>query len=397
MDALLERNFQPALLEGRRRFADAARRLVVSTRRDLAMRLPFEDDEIFLDPRLFAYFTGDEDSAATLDQLLIGRVPVQHRPASVPVRSGPAGDVEVPGVGVLHTTHEMADLQLSSGMSLSADGTEIPSHLEPEQLVPDTEVLISGVSPVLARLFVSPDGMQANVVSDNTETRTSDLRDAFSLLRTCYAEYASIIAATTRRVVLFRSADLNSFAAPKAQGCVMLNTKYGIGRIYHYEDLLHQCGHVAFTTVTLNTDHLLCVPAEAAIGDERDPSGELRTAYVVLHAVVTERLMAEGLLRAVRFASLSHSEVFEACGRLGYILIRYAADLTCLVESGVLTARGIGMSRMLARDLRQMSVESEKLVRGLDFSGQPYNFDFGAFSERNASHFPRYIAMTAGE
>ena len=85
---------------GQQKLVDTLRLLVFKTAPDLFDRLDFDDDESFLDPLLFAYFT-DPAPAQPLAQLLYARIPPQHRPASIELRSDTNGRILLPGLGEL--------------------------------------------------------------------------------------------------------------------------------------------------------------------------------------------------------------------------------------------------------------------------------------------------------
>ncbi len=381
MDPLLS-EFAAALIEGQQRLADAMRRFVVTARPDLAARLPFGEDAVFLDPLLFSYFTAT-NPAASLDQLLWARIAPDARPDHIPIRTCPEGTAELPGIGVLRTNRAGAEVTLGQRGDLYDDAGPLAYVLDSERCVPGTGVVLDGrISPLVGSLFAR-DGVAVPVRADIAPTRVRDLAKAFRLLAELYPDYDAVVRATTRRVVLFTSEESNSFAAVRAHGCVFLNTAYGRGPVFHFEDLLHQCGHVAFAAMTLDPSRVLTVPAGTLLGGEVDASGEPRTAYVVLHAVVTERFMAEGLLRAVAAGAVRGEQWQEARGRLSYILARYVADLTSLSAARVLATDGSTLGTQLAADLRRLLAAARPYVAGLDLSGQPYNFSYSAFRAKN--------------
>ncbi|NGY62564.1 hypothetical protein G7043_26955 [Lentzea sp. NEAU-D13] len=374
--------------QGQQRFAEVARSLVRVARPELLRRIP--DEVSLLDPLLVAYFTEPEPTV-TLEQLLYGRMTPETRPARITVRTDPDGAAELPGIGTLHTDRGCASLVWEFGRELRDRSGLVSYTLAEQRHLPGTSmVLDEQISPVLHGFFAAS-GVRVPVIPDAGAERVRDVVNALELLTSIYPEYDRVIRQSTNRLVLFSSTALNSFATPRAHGCVFLDTAYGRGSVFHLEDLLHQCGHVAFTAMTLDTGRVLGVDKDAPIGGT-DDSGEPRTAYVVLHAVVTERLMAEGLLRAITSDLLGPMAQHEAAGRLGYILIRYAADMTDLVTADILAADGIPLGARLLADLNRLVAAARPHVAGLDLSGQPYNFDTATFLARN----PRPALITGG-
>ena len=380
MDAVIDM-FAREVDETERSITDAVGRIVSDARPDLASRAGSWDPNACLDPLLLAFFQGSGDPGVTLDQLLVGRMDPRARPHELPIRTDARGAAELPGIGILRTNHPAADLSLDAGLTATRDGEVVSVELTPQ---PRTRfehepVLDHWVAPPLRFVLGGgpvggPDASPRGVAAD--------LRRALDILDRVQPDFAEVMRRTTRRVVVFDDVGLNSLAAPRAHGSVFLDLAHGSGPIYHLEDLLHQCGHVAFQAMTLRPDTVLSVPPDHPLAGS-DEGGEQRTAYVVLHAVVTERWMVRGLLGCLAGEPLSDLERIEARGRLAYILGRYVLDLTDLIGADVVAPRGTVLLRQLLADLRTLHRLAQPFVQGLDLTGQPYNFDLDTFVCRN--------------
>lgn len=379
MDAVVDM-FRAELVHGQAQVAEIGHRSLRAARPDLAARLNGSAHAAYLDPLVLGYFGAEDDPGVTLDQLTVGRMAPAARPELLPVRTGPDGAAELPGLGVLRTHRRCAELVLAPDLAVYDGGRPVSFRLDPVPLVGDSSVLMDDwISPAL-RFAVGP---RSRTPHDTARVR-ADLARAEGIVHRVQPEFHRAMTATTRRVVVFDDPAMNSLAAPRAHGSVFLNLAHGSGPIHHLEDLLHQCGHVAFSAMTMETGRVLAVdPGTELPGDGED--GEPRTAYVVLHALVTERWMASGLLACLRTEQLTPLERYEARGRLAYVLRRYALDLVDLVEADVVAPDGLRLLRQLLADLRSLHAAAEPDTRGLSLAGQPYNFDLDVFLERNGA------------
>ena len=371
--------FGDALIDGHARILGAGRELLSRSRPDLLARLrcssPIEE------PLLLARLMDPLSSGSTLDQLVIGSLPESVRPRTVPILTDLDGHAELPGIGVLETNRRMCALNLEVGERLVVqDGSRLESaSLTPLPTAADGAITIDThiAAPLQHLTGPRPPGAPAR----GHDEVDAGVRRALVLLRLALPDFAEVVSATTRRVVAFNNGQMNSFAAPSAHGAVFFNLAHGAGAVYHLEDLLHQSGHVAFQAMTLDPTSVLADPDRVLAGDTDD--GHPRTMYVVLHACVTERWMARGLLAAIESGLLSRLEVVEARGRLAFILPRYVADLTDLIGAGQTTPTGDELLRHLLNDLRDVARRSQAHVLGLSLQGQPYNFHLGTFLRHN--------------
>ncbi len=365
---------------GEAEIAAAARHRLRAVRPDLADCLPPDAAGALANPLVLGALMGAGDPGVTLDQLLVGQVPGGTEWETVSVRTDLEGVADLPGLGLLRTDRRLAELSLGRGVRVTEAGRHVSATLD-EPLHSGhagSPLLDCTVAPPLRfvlgkgladRLGVAPAGAAAG------------MSRALELLERVQPEFSSLFLRTTRRIVCFDDPQLNSLAAPRAQGAIFLDLAHGEGAIYHLEDLLHQGGHVAFQTMTMDPANVLDVDPDTPIGDDSDP--EPRTAYVLLHAVVTERWMTAGLLGCLEQDLVAGIEQVEARGRLAYILRRYLLDLVDLVDAAVTSARGTDLVRLLYGDFRTLSARAERYVAGLDLTGQPYNFNLGVLVEQN--------------
>lgn len=378
--------FEPDIPASETRIAAAVRGLIRRHRPRLAAGLGPSNLGAYTDPLVLAYFQGDDRPGVTLDQLLIGHMDPGARPREAAIMTDLDGSAEIPGIGILRTNHPAAEMSLDDQFNVKMDGNSVSACFEPQALVrfAHEPVLDARIAPPLRFILGT---VPAGAPAIRARKVEADLRRAVDILERVQPDFAHLMNRTTRRIVVFDHPAMNSLAAPRAHGAVFLNLAHGSGAMYHLEDLLHQCGHVAFQAMTMDPATVLSVDPNAPVG-QVDEGPEPRTAYVVLHAVTTERWMVRGLLACLRAGELTETEHAEARGRLAYILQRYILDLVDLVDADVTSPRGTALLRQLLDDLRTLHHDAQPFIRGLDLSGQPYNFNMAAFLERNTQLIP---------
>jgi HEXXH motif-containing protein len=225
--------------------------------------------------------------------------------------------------------------------------------------------------------------MESEVDGDISRQDFDALREAWKLVMCAYPEYARLVEQCVTRIVIFRAQAPNSFASPSAHGIAFINASQGSGPLFFMEELLHQCGHVVFGAMTVRPERLFRVSPDTPLTDGETPSGELRTAYVVLHAIFTEMVMAEGLGRCLEQQLADGKAEHELKGRLAYILQRYAEDLTDLLAEQIMSDEGQSLIEQLTWEFKRLVTRYSGDLRGVNTNGQPYVFDYAQFLKMN--------------
>jgi hypothetical protein len=369
--------------------ADDMRALVHRAAPDLIERLDFDDDDTFLEPLLFAYFSNPTPPMA-LDQILFGYLPPTSWPFEITVRTDAQGAVELPRMGRLRTHVADGQLQLrrtsDGSLLLSRDGVTIGHVVEPVRNIPGTAIeLCEPDHPLLARLFVDDQGHPASVerVSNEAE-RIDQLGRAWSLLARHAPDYHEQMLMVTRRVCVYRGAQPFSFAAMAAHGIAFLNTPAEADEAFFIEDLVHQCGHMVFSALTLHDNHLLAVAPDLPLREITGHPLETRSVFEALHGVFTETRMNECLDACCDAPHWSAAQRHELLGRFALILTRFGVDLKNLARDGLFEQQGRELIAWSAGVYSRVAQKRYSLLASLDISNQPYAFSLERFLERNA-------------
>ena len=120
---------------GRIKILENVRILVYKENPTLFDLLDYENDRIFNEPFLFAYFYAQR-KGATLEQLLFGHIEKSKRPKSIQAIMDEQGLLYLPEIGWLRTTLSSEEVTLTqtdsvSGLSVAFQGNTIPFSFEP--------------------------------------------------------------------------------------------------------------------------------------------------------------------------------------------------------------------------------------------------------------------------
>ena len=320
-------------LRGQRELAETLKVLVYKRDAEFFETLDYDDEDAFLNPLLFAWFTSGAEPGS-LREIFSGN----GAAASLLTPASPHEPLPVFTCG-----HALLDRFFTDG-----EGRRITPLIE----------------PVVA-------------------ARSGQLHRALRLIRTHCPELAVAIFACTRGVMLFRAPSPHSFAALSAHGIVFLNIPEHATEVHFLEDLAHQCAHVLCNAMTLDKQRYLAVDPDATLADVLDASADTRPVYTVFHALFTYAWICRVLSTLRERAVFAGRRRHELEGRLAFTLTKFRTDIDLLAPGALYTARGRLVYRRLARQLALYAARDGELLHRFDLSNQPYNFSYERFAERN--------------
>lgn len=350
-------------------------------------RLDASNDAVFLEPLLFAYFTAKEPRPP-LGQLLFGSIPEAARPEEVRVWANRRGVIELPGIGYL-LTRTSGPLDLVWTGSVDAcylkDGFGLVEHVFCEPLRLDgvpVEICRYG-NPLLDRLFLNEGGQAVAVeIEGVAPAHLEHLATAFGIIARHDPDYFREVLRVTRKIVLF-AGEPSSFTALSAHGMVFVNTRETDDEVFFVEDLVHQCGHLVFSALTLEMQDFLAIEAEVPLRLLTCDAREARTVYDAFHGVFTEAHMNQCLDLCLENRVFAGRQAHELAGRLAYILKRSSWDLGNLCRPEIFTPKGLLLMGWFAQVYNGIIQRRAALLSALDTSNQPYAFSYTKFLELN--------------
>jgi hypothetical protein len=377
------------LARGQRKLAQAIRLLVYKAEPALFDLLDYEDDDCFLDPLLFAYFTNPAPKI-TLPQLLVGRIAPARRPAIIEAHSDAVGKVCLPGIGWLQSGLPNAAVplawnQASGEFWCKPAGKARRCDVRAPRFVPQTGCEIEDRrQPLFDRFYAeggcSPDAVQINGVSHH---HVVHLIKACALLRQHCPELADGLLSVTRRIVLYRSEQPYSFATLSAHGAIFVNVTSTIDEVFFVEDLAHQAAHVMFNALTLEKKRYLLIDPDTPLVSSHGNAREARTLYAAYHGLFTYVIIGRALAALLERSVWAGRQEHELIGRLGIILRKFAIDLALLDRPGLFTSVGRRSLQYFADIYGRLHERFGSQAKNFDYRNQPYIFDYARFAERN--------------
>lgn len=335
---------------GRRKIADTIRHLILQRDESIFDLVDFEDDDAFLHPLWFGYFTypGPKELMKPRDVFAWTRPQTDHFGASRP------GTIYVPGTGIEITTR---------------------------------------VNPLLFRHFNEDDSITHRPADLKPASRLKMMQAllALDLIRVHAPDIWADLKSFVRMILVYRCERQSSFASRSAQGALFCDTPEEDDEIAFLEDIAHQGAHVIFNAVMYGRSSFFAIDPDTRLsGMSDEPEHSKRTINILLHASFTYTIICRVLSAVYEAGRLDARQLNELAGRLGYSLLKYRMDvelLGALAERRAFTAAGQRCVEAFTDEFRGFAQRYPELST-LDFGNQPYVFSYRRFSERNPRFQP---------
>lgn len=168
-------------------------------------------------------------------------------------------------------------------------------------------------------------------------------------------------------------------------GTAYFNTENKIQTpVFFIDDIAHQCGHIIFNVLTLDTPKYLKVPKDHSLKNYSTNPGEMRGAYGAFHGLFTYTCILDALDEVLQSQYFTDKNLrFEALGRIGFYLHKFYLDLKLMNNPEILTDAGLDFHRQFNEGFQEILARYKKEIQGFDYSNQPYTFQYDRFKESN--------------
>lgn len=155
--------------------------------------------------------------------------------------------------------------------------------------------------------------------------------------------------------------------------------------VFFIDDIAHQCGHIVFNVLTLDTPKYLKVPKDHPLKNYSTNPGEMRGAYGAFHGLFTYTCILNALDHVLQSQYFTDENLrFEALGRIGFYLSKFYLDLKLMNNPEILTEDGLDSHRQFQEGFELIANQYGKEVRKFDYNNQLYTFQYDLFLEVNA-------------
>jgi hypothetical protein len=346
--------------------------------------LEYENDTFFLEPNLFCYFLSDIGlkNKTSLEQTLFGYIAGGKRPAEVTLKADLFGLVNLPNLGYIRANpYEVFTLS----------DEEITQKLIPNQFVKNSAI----------RLCLHPTdhlSYQDGVIFDEPIEQSltkhqSQLVEATIFFQNNLPDFWKLIEDFTREFVVFSSPNHNSFAGIMQQGTAYFNIENKQKSVVFFiDDIAHQCGHVIFNVLTLETNKFLKVAKDSSLSGFTPNPQESRGVYGAFHGLFTYTTILHSLDKVIKCDNLFDDILcHEALGRMGFYMGKFYSDLQLMNNSEILTDEGLAYHRQFSEGFNTIFQEYGKELTLFNYSNQLYTFQYDLFQLLNPIQKPLFV------
>ncbi|MFN7654101.1 MAG: hypothetical protein ACK5PC_12740 [Cyclobacteriaceae bacterium] len=364
--------------------------------------LNFDSDYTFLEPLLFAnYFNKvfSKNIKTSIEELCIGYISPEKR-AGLKLKASTDRDgyIYIANYGYLKTN------QISKTVSLSWDNASSRFVLEsnkkvldydflPILTIPGTNIEISLViNSLLEDHFYDEENNPEQEVIDISfnqvkcliDKHFSNLEKAAALLKKTWPNYYDNLINVARKIVLFKSKRMVSFASRVNHGTIFLNVAESDNEVFFYTELIHQYGHVMLYSITANPKEFFTIDLKTPLAELNNNLEEKRSFYSAFHGLFTTTKVAIGLELLLNSKALDGLKEYEVIGRLvdNYLRLNSGLEKIDKIDK-VLTTKGLQLYNALRTDCISVYNRNEFLLKQYDVSKQPFVFSFDLFQKQN--------------
>ena len=334
----------------------------------LLEQVDFDNDAIFFEPLLFAYFNSKKDNLFAIEMLL--EITQGYVIAKVPLvleeSFNKQGIAYVPNCGYF-----------------DKDGNELEGIFK----IDEFEIL-KEMHPVLERYFVeyykghivNPKPQFASVWKDNYQ----ELEKAILIVKEHLPVFYEELILANKKIYLHNNPKILNFASIETLGMLYFYVLGNNNLIYYIEELIHQGSHNYLYYVVHNRKEYFKIDVDNIImRDLTQQDWDYRNIYGAFHGLytVTQRVECFDILLSKNV--FSNREKHELLGRLVDQFSRFRTGLELLNLEEVYTPKGIECYNALDQKCMNFLHKYKKLEQEFDLSNRDLDFRYNDFCTLN--------------
>jgi hypothetical protein len=382
--------------KGKAHFAELIKILFVKKNEELISLLDIDNDEIFLDSFIYAYFNDDEaDSKVTLEQLVYGYISDENKPQTIEIIFDEDGVAFLPKIGYFKSEEKKIKNQRclfhynNGNFKIEYNNTLIKTSFLPLIFADSNNKveIIQFQHPLLKKGFkvlrpgYSNQGTRCTIeVNAITNSHFDNLKKSFSFIQEHFPKIYETIIVSNKYVMIFGNQAMLPFASQNSLGISYISSLYTDSYLFFVEEILHQGSHNLFFYMHYDKFRYFKIDVEnSLLGDYLNNPNEKRTIYNVFHGVVTitQRLICYKYI--IKNNLLSGIELHELIGRYCDQYRRHHAGLELLNLDEIYTEDGkklyLEMDKLSEDALEYFKLEAAKY----NVINQPSEFNFQQF------------------
>jgi hypothetical protein len=377
--------FNEKTVEGKNGYIQYIKLLIYKTRNDLFNLLAFDEEAPFMEPLLYTWFNAREKKIS-LDQILYGYIAPDKRPACITVYPDTSGIIYLPVIGYYHTNVLDGPMEYYGNpdpqkAKLVVNGEAIQATWEPVYLLNNSSIeLYLHNNPLLYTLF---EGSEDLSIEETVDRHTLHLEKALAYIKAYYPEFDELLHATVKRVVIYKSKQVRSFATMLANGTAFFNAHDWHDEVFFCEDITHQCGHVIYYAVMFNKASFFSVPPETPLKEFNKRPNDGRTVLGAFYSLLPFCFSNTNSYRLFEAGLFSDRQLHEFLGRFAFRMRKFKVALEDFRSGEMLSEKGKTLWKEFEQTLNEVEENVQSFLYQYDTSNQDYDFSYENFLQLN--------------
>jgi hypothetical protein len=343
-------------------------------------KIDIDNDFIFSEPLLFAYFNEKKhknNPVNFLEEILQGYFTIPEKTKTT-YSTNKHGIAYIPNVGYFKNENKIKDIVI----------------------IPNTKIELL-YYPIIHLNYIYKD-LNDNLLDIQKIEESNELvlknenflYNAFNFIKQSIYHHFELIEENCKKIVLFKTKpeNTNSFATINAQGIAFFNVyQEEYDEVFFVDDIAHQTGHIIMTNVLFERKVFFIIDENENIGAITKDKKEYRSFYILFHALYTYYTTILCLEACLKNNCFNEKQEHEAIGRIVFYLEKYKYDLIRFQEiikyyKGIENVLKPKANEIYSNiyDLYQIkSIEYDKEINNYNFSNQTYNFSYKLFTLKN--------------
>jgi hypothetical protein len=386
--------------KGKEFFAEKIKILFYKKNAELIKLLDINDDEIFLDPLIYAYFNDpDAESKTTLEQLAYGYIVEEKKPKKIRIITDENCIAYLPKIGYFFVTSAFKKVcflktNIRDGFIVSdeADNKLSFEYYQPLFADENNQIELSLFQHPLIKQYFRvnrPSYPNQNAPCEVEVNRiTLHLKEAvfnaFHFIKSNFPHIYKTIIAANKRIMVFYNPAVLCFAHQNLLGMSFFSALSENSMVFFIEEILHQCSHNIFNVMFYDKSLYFKLDFEREmLGEHLNNPHETRTLFNVFHGLVTVSQRLVCYQHIIQNSLLSGHELHELTGRYCDQYKRLNSGLEKLNIDNLYTEQG----KRLYREMRQLSENALTYFKNrsekFDLTNQPSEFNYEKFLQLN--------------
>jgi hypothetical protein len=377
---------------GQAQFCDSIKALLFKSNENIFDLLDFGNDEIYLEPMLFAYFNS-KNPLESLDQIIFGYVNNEKRPVQIKVYSNEDGIVYLPKIGYFYSNLKKTYLDLRynhlNNLIELFNGINPVNYafspIETLTQIPHIEICLHSNS-LLSKYFIEWAGFkdfESLKIKDTAIDQKRLIETSFEILKRSSFDDYGMLTRSTRKIYLFRNPEIRCFVTRAVHGAIFLNVPENSNETFYLEELIHQCSHNVFNAITADIKEYFKVDPSSSLSNFIRRDGEKRSLYDAFHGHYTVCKGIEYLSKCLNNVGFVGDKLYELIGRIAIKEKRFRIGLNLVDFNQVFTQKGATTYGLLDNACERVISSHPFIFNKYNFSNQKAVFDYSRFKDVN--------------